>query len=308
MKEYLGTILLLLIASVVFAQKPNHFKLRNEIAQISKSTTGKVGVSMKLLENNDTLSFNDGKRYPMQSVFKFPIAVSLLLAVDKGKVTLDQKILLTKADLPKTVSALQEKYPEGNVKVPIKEILSDMITLSDNNACDILMKLLGGPNKVSNDIHATGVTGLEIKGNEAEMRADWGLQYRNWSTPAAQVKLLELIFRQRILSKHNNDLLMQLMLNTYVAPGRIRGLLPKSTPVAHRSGTSGTNGQGLSPATNDVAILTLPNGNHLAIAIFLMDSYDDAKTRDLLIAKIAKAAFEEFSSDLVSKSSIDEDQ
>lgn len=276
-------------------QNVKHLHLRNEIKQLEESSLGKVGVSIKLLENNDTLNYQDNHHYPMQSVFKFPIAVSLLRAVDRGKINLDQKVLITKEELPKTVSALQEKYPEGNVNIPVREILTDMVTVSDNNACDILMKLLGGPEVITNEIHRIGVTQLEIKGNEAEMKTDWGLQYRNWSKPSAQIELLTHLFHQTMLAKKSNDLLMQLMLSTYVAPNRIRGLLPKGTPVAHRSGTSSTNKENLSPATNDVGIITLPNGKHLAIAIYLMDSHADAKARDLLIAKIARAAFDEFS-------------
>jgi beta-lactamase class A len=294
-KSYSAAFLLLLLSFIASAQDLNHNRLRAEIKRLAKLSSGKIGVSIKLLENNDTLGFNDAQHYPMQSVFKFPIAVSLLRAVDRGDISLDQKVLITKAELLKTVSALQEKYPEGNVKVSVREILTDMVTLSDNNACDILMKLLGGPKKITNDIHAIGVSGLQIKGNEADMQADWGLQYKSWSTPSAQVQLLGLIFRQAVLSKKSNDLLMRLMLSTYVAPGRIRAGLPKGTPLAHRSGTSGTNEQGLSPATNDVGIITFPDSKHLAIAIFLMDSYSDAKKRDLLIADIAKAAYDEFS-------------
>jgi beta-lactamase class A len=294
-KSYSATFLLLLLSFIASAQNSNHKHLRAEITRLAKSTSGKVGVSIKLLEDNDTLSFNNGQHYPMQSVFKFPIAVSLLRAVDRDGISLDQKVLITKAELHKTVSALREKYPEGNVEVSIREILTDMVTLSDNNACDILMKLLGGPEKITKDIHSIGVSHLQIKGNEAEMQADWGLQYKSWSTPSAQVQLLGLIFKRAVLSKKSNDLLMQLMLSTYVASGRIRAGLPKGTPLAHRSGTSGTNEQGLSPATNDVGIITLPDGRHLAVAIFLMDSYSDARKRDLLIADIAKAAYDEFS-------------
>lgn len=276
-------------------QSLRHLQLRNEIKQLEGSSSGRIGVSIKLLESNDTLNYQDNHHYPMQSVFKFPIAVSLLRVVDRGKVDLDQKILITKKELPKTVSALQEKYPEGNVNISVREILTDMVTVSDNNACDILMKLLGGPQVITNEIYNIGVSQLEIRGNEAEMKTDWGLQYRNWSKPSAQIELLTQLFHQTMLAKKSNDLLMQLMLSTYVAPNRIRGLLPKGTPVAHRSGTSSTNQENLSPATNDVGIITLPNGKHLAIAIFLMDSHADAKARDLLIAKIAKAAFDEFS-------------
>jgi beta-lactamase class A len=279
-------------------QTSTHPKLRSRINQLAKGSSGRLGVAIKLLESNDTLSYRDDHRYPMQSVFKFPIAFLLLHAVDKGQLKLKDSILLRKSDLHKTVSALFEKYPEGNVKVSIEEVLTLMVTVSDNNACDILMRLLGGPDKLTADLRQIGIEDMAIKGNEFQMYQNWALQYQNWSRPSAQISLLEKLYTGSILSKRSNSLLMDLMLKTYVAPGRIRGGLPLGTPVAHRSGTSGTNKQGLSPATNDVGIITLPDGRHLAIAVFLTDSYDGPGKRDEIIAEIAKAAFEEFNTKL----------
>jgi beta-lactamase class A len=79
-----------------------------------------------------------------------------------------------------------------------------------------------------------------------------------------------------------------------VGPKRLKGLLPAGTPVAHRTGTSATNAQGLSPALNDVGVILLPNGQHVALAVFVTDSYADTATRELVIATIAKAVYDEF--------------
>ena len=68
--------------------------------------------------------------------------------------------------------------------------------------------------------------------------------------------------------------------------------MPEGTVVAHKTGTSPTNAEGLSPATNDVGIITLPNGKHLAISVFVCNSTDDEATREAVIAKIAKAAWD----------------
>jgi len=70
--------------------------------------------------------------------------------------------------------------------------------------------------------------------------------------------------------------------------------LPKDAVVAHKTGSSGTNDAGLTPATNDIGIITLPNGKHLAIAIMVYDSKADEATREAVIAKIAKAAWDEY--------------
>ena len=46
-------------------------------------------------------------------------------------------------------------------------------------------------------------------------------------------------------------------------------------------------------ATNDVGLITLPDGRRLAITIFVTDSAADDETRDAVIARIAKAAYDE---------------
>jgi beta-lactamase class A len=77
-------------------------------------------------------------------------------------------------------------------------------------------------------------------------------------------------------------------------PNRIKGLLPKGTIVAHKTGTGGTN-DGLTSATNDIGIIYLPNGKHLAVAVFVSDSPADDKTREGVIARIAKASWDRWS-------------
>jgi hypothetical protein len=74
-------------------------------------------------------------------------------------------------------------------------------------------------------------------------------------------------------------------------PRWIKGLLPADTLVAHKTGTSHTVG-GLTRATNDVGIVRLPDGWHLAVAVFVADSKADEATREAVIARIARAAWD----------------
>ncbi|MGD1960632.1 MAG: DUF2157 domain-containing protein [Fulvivirga sp.] len=73
--------------------------------------------------------------------------------------------------------------------------------------------------------------------------------------------------------------------------GRIKGLLPPEAKLVHKTGLSRTY-DGLTWATNDAGIVTLPDGNHLAITVFVSDSYDPKKKREVTIAKAAKAAYD----------------
>ena len=297
MNKYFCIInLIIILISPRFVQAQPDSVLRNQIKQITKPLKGIAGVSVLGIESRDTLTFNGYSRLVLQSVMKFPIAIATLHLVDSGKLNLDMLVHITKKDLPKnTYSPLRDKYPKGDVDVPVRDLLSYMVSQSDNNACDILLSILGGTQPVQNYIARVGVRGISIEASEADMAAAWEVQYTDWAKPAALTKLLDLFYQDKTISKTSTDFLYKLMTETTTGPNRIKGLLPPGTVVAHKTGTSPTDENGLSPATNDAGIITLPNGKHLAIAIMICNSTDDEPTRDSVIAKIAKAVFDYYS-------------
>jgi beta-lactamase class A len=126
------------------------------------------------------------------------------------------------------------------------------------------------------------------------MHRAWDVQFTNWSEPAAMTSLLKLFYQRKHLSEASSDLLWKLMVETPTGPDRIKGLLPKETVVAHKTGTSGTNDQGIAAATNDAGIVTLPNGEHFAIVVYVANSPADAKTREATIARITRAVWDEY--------------
>ncbi len=269
--------------------------LRTEIEHIIGGINGKVGAVVLGVENSGILSINGDSRYPMQSVFKYPLAIAVLNQVDKKKLSLEQKIHLKKSDLlPDTWSPLRDKYPEGNVDITLDELLKITVEQSDNNGCDILFRLMGGPKKVGKYIHSLGIKDISIVATEEEMHKDWSVQYRNFSTPAAMAKLLHKFFTGSILSEKSREYLYQVMVSTSTGVGRLKGALPEGTVVAHKTGSSGENEKGIAAATNDVGIVTLPNDKHFVIAVFVSDSGADEKTRDAVIAKITRAVWNSY--------------
>lgn len=290
-KKHITTVFLLVTLFLTAAHAQN--TLREQISQLAKSANGIVGVTILGLENGDTLSYNGNTRMVMQSVMKFPIAIAVLHQVDLGKLKIDQTIHIGKRDLRETQSPLRNKYPNGKGDISISELLSYMVSLSDNDACDILLKKLGGTKPVMDYLHELGIKGIAVNASESEMAANWEVQYTNWCKPVDMVKLLDVFYNGKALSAASKDYLYKIMTETSTGPHRIKGLLPVNAVVAHKTGSSGTNNAGLTPATNDVGIITLPNGKHLAIAIFVCNSTADETTRDEVIAKIAKAVWDD---------------
>lgn len=283
---------LLFISTHGFAQ---NLQLRKQLQSIVNAHPALIGFSLVNLENGDTLSINGGKHLPMQSVYKFHLALAVLNQVDQGKLRLDQQIPLTKSDLlPDTWSPLRDKYPNAGIKVPLSEILYATVSQSDNNGCDILFRLLGGTANVNRYIHSLGIKEIAIAGTESQMHADWQVQFTNWTTAGAATRLLQLFYSKKILSKTSQDFLWKAMTESLSGPNKIRAGLPAGTALTHKTGFSGANKEGLTAATNDIGIITLPNGKYFAIAIFVSMSKEDEKTNDAIMAQLSKASWEHY--------------
>jgi beta-lactamase class A len=267
--------------------------LYGQMEKISMDAQGRVGASVILLETKELVSFSGDQKFPMQSVYKFPIGMAVLSQVDKGALKLGQKVRVEESDLvpAKAHSPIRDKYPRGQVELSVRELLRYMVAESDGTASDVLLRLAGGAERVNAYLRDLGVTGIVVATTEKEMAAGEDVQYRNWSTPDAMAGLLRAFYEGRGLSAESRAILLQLMTETGTGPHRLKGQLPSGTVVAHKTGTSNTV-DGLTRTTNDVGIITLPDGRHLIVAVFVSDSKAQESVREGVIARVARAAYD----------------
>ena len=84
---------------------------------------------------------------------------------------------------------------------------------------------------------------------------------RDSATPEAMVSLLQRIDNGQLLKPMSRSYLLDLMARCMTGKNRMRALLPRGSPVEHKTGT-------LNGLTTDVGFITLPDGRRLAIALF----------------------------------------
>jgi beta-lactamase class A len=294
-------LFLAIIPSTAFTQT----SLQAKIAAIAQDAHGTVSVACLLPGTKLNCDLNPHNHSPMQSMFKYPLALTVLHLVDTGKlfpdrrpgeplnVTLDRMVRFLPEDrIPHTHSPLQERYPNANVDVTLRELIQLVIEQSDNGAEETLLRIVGGPAIVQSYIHSLGITAFQLRDSEAALNRDESLQYRDWIEPAAAVELLQRLVHDPPISPAANAFLVETLTATVTGPNRIRAGLPAGTPLAHKTGSSGTHG-GITAATNDVGLITLPDGRKLAIAVLVTDSRADEATREGVIARIARAAYDE---------------
>lgn len=293
MKKLFYLFIFSLICFQTFAQTKE--ELRQKINQIIATKNATVGISIKGIEDKDTLNINGNLEAPMMSVFKFHIALTVLNQVDKGKLSLNQKFFVKKEDLlPDTWSPMRDDYPNGNMYLTLDQLLRYTVSHSDNNGCDKLLNILGGTETVQKFVNNQGINDFKIKVNEQQMSI-WDNLYLNTTTPLATTQLLEQFYKGKILKKKTTKYLYQIMVETSRGITWMKAGFPENTELAHRTGMSGTSENILRVAMNDVGIVKLPNGKHVILSIYLKNITEEKEETEKIIKDIAKATWDYYS-------------
>jgi beta-lactamase class A len=256
-----------------------------------------IGVTAIHLESGKRLSIRGGDRFPMGSVYKFPIALAVLQRVDAGALSLDQKVTIVPSEFSLGFSALRDKANGRAITLTIEELLTHMVSHSDNTASDVLMKLVGGPRAVTARTAELGA-GVRIDRSEREMAIEldkkggveqYAVDPRDTSTPDAMAQLLVTFWNKRDgLTPKSHEVLVRIMSATSTGKRRIKAAVPAGATIAHKTGT-------MPGTTNDIALITLPNGEHVALAIFTKASKRDVTAEaEEDIRAITKKILDEF--------------
>jgi beta-lactamase class A len=293
MAKKLLTAFLLFLPGLLSAQSRDKVLL-SKIQNIADQLDGKVGVGVLGLDFSDTLLLNDELKLPMQSVYKFPLAIAILNKVDAGSLSLNHVEHISRAGLEQdTWSPMLKDFKSARFDMSLADLLRYSVSKSDNNACDILFRIAGGTKAVDRYFREEGINGISIAATEAEMHHDWNVQYTNWCHPSAMLQVLRLFYSGKLLKPSSNALLMKLMTESENSPNRIMALLPEKTIVAHKTGT-GNTADGRTAAANDVGIITLPNGKHYALVVYVSDFKGGVAAGEKTIADISKAVWDHY--------------
>lgn len=289
-KKLILTMTTILAASTSYA---NIDSLRYRIIEYCNNYNASIGVAMTLIEDSDTMSINGDKMFPMLSVYKLPIAMSVLNSVDNGWQTLQTPIHVIQNDIhPNTWSPLRDKLTTADTFINLSDIIQYTLIQSDNNCSDLLLKSIGGVKTVQTYLKKLGLPNIQVNNTEWEMFQSWNLIYSNQATPQDITTLLNKLYSEALFSDSCYSFLWHTLTDCTTGNSRIKGKLPKRTEVAHKTGTSFTTQEGITPAINDVGIITMPNGKHIAISIFVAESKESREVNENIIAEITKIVWD----------------
>ncbi|MGE5501313.1 MAG: class A beta-lactamase [Ignavibacteriales bacterium] len=297
--------------------------LDQDIGYIAKKARpAAFDVAVLNIDGGESWSLMGDRTFPMQSVFKAPLAAAVLAAVDRRELSLDEPITIADKDLSPPYSPIAAAWPAIRTYT-VRDLLVQTVEVSDNTAADVLMRRIGGPGMVQAWLDEHGIKDMRIDRYEREIQVEcWGMptfrpewrtdaafnaakfavppparhaalvnyltDQRDTSTTTAALDFLRKLENGELLSPASTQLLLRLMTETKTGETRIKAGLPPDATFAHKTGTGGTD-QGVNAATNDMGVITLKNGHRYAVAVFLAGSTLPGQDRDALFAAVGRA-------------------
>lgn len=288
--------------------------LQTQIDALAKrALPGAFGIAVLDLQSGDTWQVNADKAYPMMSVFKAPVAATVLSRIEHGQNTMDQTVTVTRADLG--YGPIRDQFKGEQMTFTVRQLLAAAVSKSDNSAVNALVRLVGGPTIVTAYLREHGITGMRVDRDEAgigrlfedlgpgdslpanETETEQNERYKrgyarfmadpgNRSTPVAAAAFLQKLWHNELLSPASSKYLLDLMY-AQTLTHRLRGGLPPGVKLADKSGTS-DDINGLSAAYNDIGIMVWPDGHAVIVAAFMSGSNAPPKQRDAMYAELAR--------------------
>ncbi|MBV8466709.1 MAG: serine hydrolase [Burkholderiales bacterium] len=323
MTKHLRTLLAPLLCAVGLAHAGslNTDALAYTLNDVAQHSDGRFGACVS---DGRTMACTHGdQRFPLFGLMHLPLAITVMDLVDRHIWRLDDQVYVTRSDLGFTVQPIADKIGPDGYKTSIGDLLEGMLVHNDAAAANYLLRRLGGQRVVQHLMEHSLVKEVHLDRDEWHLRADiLGMDWqptdaneaifahdlaaipddkrqkafddflkdtRDTATPRGMVAIVALLADGKRLSPDSTTDLLKLMAAAqYGQAGLKAGLAPgwQLAGVAAR----GPDRHGVNSATDEIGLLTAPDGTNLAVCVFSSGSKAPDSVRAAAFALVARAA------------------
>ena len=269
-------------------------RLQKSVEAYLEDKQANVGVSV-LTDTDTVLTHKDTVRMPLMSIFKFPVAWAVLHRMEQQGTPLDTVFHLTPDDLKTgTYSPLCASHPDRTAEVRMDSLLYYSVALSDNNACDVLLKYAGGAKAVEKYVHDLGITDISLSASEDEMHRQPSKALDNNATAMAVSQMFQRFMQRDTLDTAHHAFLFRTLLATSTGSNKLRAGLPamRHLRLGHKTGSSDRTADGLKLADNDAGFVVLPDGRRYYITVMVNNSMESDSINADIIATVSGMVYE----------------
>lgn len=305
--------------------RPAPAALQARVDQLGKGFSGSVGIAVRDVSEGWSVRFNGALPAPQQSVSKLWVAIALLDAVDRGRISLDEPVTVGPQDLTVFHQPIRYLIGDKGYSTTLETLLRYALVRSDNTANDILLRRVGGSDAIRTMLALKQVDQVRFGPGERLLQAsiaglDWRPQYSVGSaftdararlpralreealarylaepldsaTPDGIARALARLGQGELLSPDSTARLLDIMASSTTGRARLRAGLAPGWTLAHKTGTGQELG---SRATgfNDVGLLIAPSGHRYAVAVMIADTRAPIGERQKLMSDVTRAVIE----------------
>ena len=300
--------------------------LNDRIFEIWRAFPGKTGIAVQRIDGEWAIAQRGNELFPQQSVSKLWVVMTVLDAVDRGRLSLDQQVRIGPEDLTLFHQPLAGRVQaQGSVTHSVRDLIEMAVTQSDNTANDSLLRTVGGPDAVRRFIASKELGAIRFGPGERLLQAGiagltWQQSYSNGrafqtaraalpeatrkaamdayradpmdgASPAAIASALTRLARGTLLSPDSTKYLLGVMERTRSGPQRLKAGLPAGWTFGHKTGT-GQDFRGMTAGYNDIGIATAPDGTRYAIVVLMGEATSPVPARMATMQSVSRAVAE----------------
>ncbi|MEH1786209.1 MAG: serine hydrolase [Nostoc sp.] len=236
------------------------------------------GVFLVDLDTGNYVDVNGSTSFPAASTIKVPILIAFFQDVDAGKIRLDEMLTMQQDLIAGGSGTLQYKPP--GTQYAALEVVTKMITISDNTATNMLIARLGGMDALNQRFRTWGLTTTVIRNQLPD------LQGTNTTSPKELGNLMAIVSQGNLVSVPSRDLMLDILRRTEKDTLLPSGL-GTGARVYHKTGDIGT-------MLADTGLIVVPTGKRYIASVMVKRPENDPRA-EKLISSISRAAYQEFS-------------
>lgn len=253
-------------------------RMTAELGKLAARYPGRVAITLKDMRSGRRWDYHPDDLFPSASLIKVPVLVAAFYKIREGRLSLDERLEVTRRNRVGGSGSL--KWRRDGTKLTVRELLTVMISESDNTATKMILDRLG-LGYVQQQFPRMGLLytgiyeeGMSIKGGR--------VMHENYTTAREMTMLLEKIYRGEAVDRESSALMLQILKHPKPRASRLAKGLPEGWEIAHKTGL-------LRQACHDAAIFITPDGAYAMTVLTGQNrSYSTAKN---FIAKLGKVAF-----------------
>ena len=308
---------------------PGPPQLQQTLTKLAARFKEPAGIAVSEVGKAWVASVDGDRLFPQQSVSKTWVALTVMDAVDHGRLRLSDPVVMRLQDRSVFYEPITRRIGSKGYATSVGELLQRAIIDSDNAANDRLMQLVGGAKVVKATLQAKGISGIRVGGPEHDLQAwiaglTWRPEIAGWkfkevrallpdavrdaaearyladppdgAEPAAVAQALSALQRGRLLSQASTQVLLDIMSQVRTGRSRMRAALPAHWSIAHKTGT-GPDWRGGSVGINDVALLTAPDGRTYSVVVMIRHTLQPNSARRAFMHDVVRAVVEQWSAE-----------